>query len=77
MQRGYQDWPISAYNQVPLFCLMCVPMFLRFRVIQDFVQKAIFSEKQLVVGGLTMVSDRGINTIVNHGKSALDFYVII
>ena len=41
--RGYQNGPISAYNQVAFFfCLMCSPICLLYRVIQDFVQKVLF-----------------------------------
>ena len=30
---GYQNGPISAYNQVPFFCLMSSPICLLYRVI--------------------------------------------
>ena len=41
---GYQDGPISAYNQLPFFCLISSPICLLYRVVHDFVQKALFSE---------------------------------
>ena len=41
------------------FCLMCSPMYLLYVVVQDFVQKALFSEcRQLEVGDVTMY-DKG------------------
>ena len=52
---GYQERHISAFYQVPFFCLMCGLICLLYRVIQDFVQKAEFSRyRQLEVGGVNM-----------------------
>ena len=43
--------PIPAYNQVPMFCLMCNPICLLYLVIQDFVQKDLFSEIHAIRSG--------------------------
>ena len=45
---GYQDGPISAYNQVSVFYLMSSPICLLYRVIEEFLQKALFSEIQAI-----------------------------
>ena len=48
---GYKDRPISAYNLVPIFCLICSPIWLLQHAIQDFVQKVIFSEIHAIRSG--------------------------
>ena len=40
--------PISAYNQVPFFFLMCSPICVLCLVIQDFIQEALFSKIQVI-----------------------------
>ena len=44
---GYQDWPISAQDQVPIFGCCVVQYVYRYK---DFMQKAIFSEQLKVEG---------------------------
>ena len=54
---GYQERPISAYNQDPIFWLLCSPIRLLYHVIQDFVQKFLrYRQKEFV--GVTLY-DRG------------------
>ena len=51
MLRGYRNGLISAYNQVPFFCPMGSSIYLLYCAIQDFVQKALFSEIQAIRSG--------------------------
>ena len=69
----YQDGPTSAYNQVP-FCLICSPICLLYRVIQDFVQKAQLSEIQTIKSEWVTMYDKGLRhkTALNKCKSAQD-----
>ena len=62
-----------------LVCLMFNPVCLLYCVIQDFVQKALFSEIQAIRSGWGNCMMRGIdiNTVLNHCTSALDKVVVV
>ena len=42
-----------------MFCLMCSPICPLYRVIQDFVQKALFPEIQAIRSGWVTTYDKG------------------
>ena len=50
--KGVSEWVYACKQPSSIvFCLMCSPIYLLYRVIQDVVQKALFSEIQAIRSG--------------------------
>ena len=73
-ERGVSKLAYFCIQQSSIFCLMCCPIRLLYRVVKDFVQKVLFSE--ILAVRLCMIRGRGINTVLNHCKSALDMPIV-